>query len=83
MIKLNSKYDNIHRNRMFYVLLCINNHVITSISCMLSQVHFGGPFKANWAHGESLKAKKFYRGTKILMTNFAGLGICKYLFVEA
>ena len=29
-----SKYDNMHKNEMFYVLNCINNHVIIIISCM-------------------------------------------------
>ena len=31
-----SKYDNIHMNRMFYALICIHNHINTSISCILS-----------------------------------------------
>ena len=31
-----SKYDHMHKNVMFYVLIYINNHVVTSISCMLS-----------------------------------------------
>ena len=43
------------------------------------QVHMGGLFKANWAKRESLKAKKFYIDTTIFMTDFARLGICKYL----
>ena len=28
MIDMHSKYDNIHKNGMFYTLICINNHVI-------------------------------------------------------
>ena len=36
MIDMNSKYDNMHKNVMFYALICINNHVITGINCMLS-----------------------------------------------
>ena len=36
MIDIYSKYDNMHKNEMFYVLIMINNHIITSINCMLS-----------------------------------------------
>ena len=28
MIDMHSKYDNMHKNGMFYALICINNHVI-------------------------------------------------------
>ena len=35
---MHSKYDNMHRNRMFYALICINSHEIKSICCMLSVV---------------------------------------------
>ena len=28
MIDMNSKYDNMHTNEIFYALICINNHVI-------------------------------------------------------
>ena len=34
---MHSKYDNMHKNGMFYALLCINNYVITSMNCMLSK----------------------------------------------
>ena len=33
---MHSKYDNMHRNEIFYALTCINNHANTSISCILS-----------------------------------------------
>ena len=36
MIDKHSKYDNMHKNGMFNALICINNHTISSISCMLS-----------------------------------------------
>ena len=36
MINIHSKYDNMHENCMFYPLILINNHQITSRSCMLS-----------------------------------------------
>ena len=39
MMNMHSKYDNMHRNGMFYALLYINNHENTSISCMLSLVN--------------------------------------------
>ena len=35
-MNMHSKYDNMHRNGMFYVLIFIDNHVIKSISCVLS-----------------------------------------------
>ena len=36
MIDMHSKYDNMHKNEMFYAFICINNHVIIGISCTLS-----------------------------------------------
>ena len=33
MIDMYSKYDNMHKNGMFYALICINNHIIISINC--------------------------------------------------
>ena len=36
MIDIESKYDIMHKNRMFYAFICINNRVITGINCMLS-----------------------------------------------
>ena len=35
MIDMHSKYDNMHRNGMFDTLICINNHIIACVSCML------------------------------------------------
>ena len=40
MIDMHSKNDNIYKNVMFHALICINNHVITSINFMLSIVNF-------------------------------------------
>ena len=37
IIDMHSKYDNMHKNIIFYALVCINNHVITGISYMLSR----------------------------------------------
>ena len=28
MIDMHLRYDNMHNNEMFYVLICINNHII-------------------------------------------------------
>ena len=28
MIDMHSKYDNMYKNGMLYVLICINNHII-------------------------------------------------------
>ena len=36
MIDIYSKYDNMHKNGMFYALICINNHIIACQSCVLS-----------------------------------------------
>ena len=44
MIDMHSKYDNMHKNGIFYVFVCINNHVIISLSCMLSGEWLGGGF---------------------------------------
>ena len=36
MMNMHSKYDNMCNNGIFYALICIINHVIRSISYMLS-----------------------------------------------
>ena len=36
MMNMHSKYNNMHRNKKFNALVCVNNHINTSISCMLS-----------------------------------------------
>ena len=36
MIDMHSKCDNMHKNKMFYVLIFINFYTITWIHCMLS-----------------------------------------------
>ena len=33
---MHSKYDNMYKNVMFYALICIYNHIIVCINCMLS-----------------------------------------------
>ena len=38
IIDMHSKYDKMHKNGMFYALICINIHVIISISCILSKL---------------------------------------------
>ena len=35
---MHSKYDNIHKNRILYALIFINNHIIMCIKCILSIV---------------------------------------------
>ena len=35
MTDIHSKHDNMHKNRIFYALICINNHIISCIDCML------------------------------------------------
>ena len=44
---MHSKYNNIHKNEIFKALICINNHVIMSINCMLSLTPFE-IFEFNW-----------------------------------
>ena len=36
MIYMHSKYDNMQKNKIFYVLICINNHTFNGINFMLS-----------------------------------------------
>ena len=36
MIDMNSKHDNMHKNEMFYALICINNHIIIFIDSVQS-----------------------------------------------
>ena len=38
IIDIHSKHDNMYKNVMFYALICINNHIITCIDCMLSRI---------------------------------------------
>ena len=47
MIDMLLKYDNIHKNRMFYAFICINSHIITNINCMLSLILFFGKLGIN------------------------------------
>ena len=35
MMNMHSKYDNLHKNEIIYVLTCINNKIISSINYML------------------------------------------------
>ena len=44
MIDMHSKYDNMHRNEMFYAWICTTSHVIISINCML----LGSLYKSGW-----------------------------------
>ena len=36
MIDMHSKYDNKHKNKMFYAVICVNNHIIACVKYMLS-----------------------------------------------
>ena len=38
MMNIHSKYDNKYKNGMFYAFICISDHVIISIICMLSVI---------------------------------------------
>ena len=37
MLNMHSQYDNMRKNVMLYALICINNHEIISITCILSR----------------------------------------------
>ena len=39
MIDMHSKYDNMHKNEMFYALICINNHVIACYHPLTQDIH--------------------------------------------
>ena len=39
MIDMHSKYDNMHKNEMFYALIYINNHIIVCQNYVLSRVN--------------------------------------------
>ena len=47
MIDMHSKYDNMHNNRMFSALICMNNLIITCINCMLSTPKSGEDVLSN------------------------------------
>ena len=36
IMNMHSKYDNMHKNEIIYVVKCTNNHVISSVSNILS-----------------------------------------------
>ena len=36
------KYDNMYRNEIFYALICINNHVLSCLIRMLSEIQQPG-----------------------------------------
>ena len=36
MIDMRSKYDNMHKNGIFYALICINNHIVACVNYVLS-----------------------------------------------
>ena len=50
MIDIHSKHDNMHKNEMFYALICTNKHIIICIDCMLSTLltHFILFFRNVW-----------------------------------
>ena len=50
---MHSKYGNMHINVMFYALICINNHVLSSKDCMLSH----GTSSPGTAHGEETRPR--------------------------
>ena len=39
MIDIHSKHNNMHKNGMFNALISLNNHIITCIDCMLSELY--------------------------------------------
>ena len=45
MINVHSKYDNMHRNDLFYALICIITYVKTNILCILSKCQLLSPMK--------------------------------------
>ena len=48
MIDMHSKHENMHKNKIFYALICINNNIITYIDYMLSHIRSSvTPINAN------------------------------------
>ena len=43
MIDIHSNYDKMHKNEIFYALICINNYIILCVNFMLS----GRDFRLN------------------------------------
>ena len=44
MIDIHSKYDNMHKNEIFYDLICMNNCVTSCINYILSPIQGLGEF---------------------------------------
>ena len=63
MMIMHSKYDNMPKNGMNYALKCTDNHVISSISCMLLQYKI-----QNNRYVLDLQGKVFFRPDKHKIT---------------
>ena len=63
MIEMHSKYHNMHQNGMFYALICINNHIISCINCVLLTKRDREVVENTWSHVK----------TKSKLTNFMKL----------
>ena len=55
MIDIWSNYDHMHKNEIFYALICINSHIITNINFMLSPT----PMHTHGSKGEMESSSKF------------------------
>ena len=66
MIDMHSKYDNMHKNGLFDALICINNHIIACVNCMLSSSSYFITFIDNfswfgWVYLVRYESKAFYK----------------------
>ena len=77
MIYIHSKYGNLHKNRIFYVLICINTHVNSCINFMLSGMHMHMRARERQEkrsmRGGARGEKKKERGSEMMMS-YDGMG---------
>ena len=45
MIDIYSKHENMDNNVIFYTLICINNHIISCVNCMISTSNYPARIK--------------------------------------
>ena len=77
MIDIHSKCDNMHKNGMYYALICINNQIILCINCIISLYQaliilerpFLATMKANTDLGKEVILNKAKHTVKVNIDN--------------
>ena len=54
MIDIRSKHDNMHKNEIFYASICINNHIISCVNCMLSEAYSNSGYASDCGDWKSI-----------------------------